>query len=83
MRVTRALLGRASNHRTNPLQIRHHLIIPKPQHLKSLRYKKACSARVLFGHIRVLPTIYLDNQHRFNAHEIGDERTNGDLSFEL
>ena len=79
-------LGRGGEIRTYllqcPLHVCKHIVIPESQHAKSLRSQPgitSCIRRIL----RVLASIKFDDQFRFVANKINDERSDRLLTLEL
>lgn len=69
-------LNQRQTHRfINPIQLLHHLVIPKPQHLKPLRNQKRITCLIARG-ICMLPTIDLDHQLVRETDKINNILTN-------
>lgn len=69
------------DHPQYAFQIAQHLVVPEPHHAKALRLQPRRSGCIAFG--RVLPTVYLDDQSRLEADEIGDIVSKRHLSAEF
>jgi len=65
------------------LNVRHHLIIPEPDHLISLRVQPPGPFGIVLPVVRMLATIDLDDQLRRMTEEIADLTANWSLSAEL
>ncbi len=60
-----------------------HLIIPKPQNGKALRFQKCFTRCLIPGLFIVLATIEFDDQCLFQANKVNDIRTDGMLTTKL
>jgi hypothetical protein len=65
----------------NTAKVLQHIAVPEAQDTKALATQPCIAFRVVRGFIRrVLPTIDLDDEPRFEANEIDNVRTNGKLA---
>ena len=67
----------------NRFQFSHHLIIPIPQHSKSLHFKPTRSLPVVIQLFAVLPSIQLNDQAELHTNEINDEIAQRHLPLEF
>lgn len=58
------------NHTQNPLDISHHIVVPKPQDVPTLRFKPSRSSRITSHVICMLTTVQFYGQSLLNAREI-------------
>ena len=67
----------------NLVCVREHLIIPESKYAIAVRNEIRCSDFVVLRLIRVLTAIDLDDDSTFDRTEVGEVRTNRELTAEL
>ncbi len=60
----------------NGIDIAHYFEVPESQHAISIGAQERAPAFILLSLLRVLRTINFDEQFRFQANEVDEERTN-------
>ena len=83
MGVLFLLFQRILNDAYHPVNIPHHIVIPKTNHLVSQRLKILCSFCVILGLVYMLASVQLNDEFLFDTAEIGDVVSNGMLSSEI
>src|SRR5207244_3428050 len=73
---------RIDDHHQHALEIRMHVIVPKPQYAKLVVGKPPIATPIL-GRLGMLTAIYLDHQARLVTEEVGDIRPDRNLAPEL
>ena len=64
----------------NGLRLQKYLIVPEAQDAKSLRFNQTVALLIVPDVLRVLSSIELDDDLRFEARKVGDEPGNRHLS---
>ena len=76
-------LQRKLDNANDPVNILHHIAIPKTNDFITQRLKILCSFRIIFSLVYVLTAIEFDNEFLFDAAEIGDVVSNRVLPSEV
>ncbi len=64
----------------NAFDVAQHFVIPKSQHLETLRTKPVGAATILLGLPSMLTAVDFDDEAALQADEIGDVRAERDLA---